>query len=219
MNVIILGPPGSGKGTQAQFIVERFGIPQISTGDMLRQAHASGSEIGRQAKAIMDSGELVSDAIILEIVAQRLRQSDCVNGCLFDGFPRTLPQAEGLARQGVEIDAVIELQVDDAAVIERISGRRLHASSGRAYHIRFNPPKTEGVDDETGEPLIQREDDTEDTVRERLAVYRRQTEPLIGHYHGTNAHYAEIDGGREVEQIRADIAAFLDRVGHRYAGN
>ena len=213
MNTLLLGPPGSGKGTQAQFIVEKFTIPQISTGDMLRAAIASGSEVGNQAKAIMESGELVSDDVILRIVEERLKAPDCANGCLFDGFPRTLPQAFGLEQLDVRIDAVIELQVSDDVVVSRISGRRVHESSGRVYHIQFNPPKVAGVDDVTGEQLVQRKDDTEATVRDRLAVYKAQTEPLISHYKKTDAHYGDMNGEAGVDEIKSAIDDFLKQIG------
>lgn len=209
MNIILLGPPGSGKGTQAQYIEEEFGIPQISTGDMLRAAIASGSEIGLRAKSIMEAGELVSDDVILQIVAERLKAADCEHGCLFDGFPRTLAQAAGLKSEGVPIDAVVELAVSDDVVVQRISGRRVHESSGRAYHVTFNPPKVQDRDDVTGEPLIQRKDDTEETIRERLGVYKAQTAPLVEHYRNSDARYAELDGEQTVDVIRSAIVEFL----------
>ena len=209
MNVILLGPPGSGKGTQAQFVVDYFHIPQISTGDMLRAAIAEGSQLGLQAKSVMDAGELVSDDIILGLVAERLKQPDCANGVLFDGFPRTLPQAEGLEDIEVPIDAVVALEVPDDIVVERIAGRRVHPGSGRVYHITFNPPQVEGRDDETGEALHQRDDDKEETVRERLAVYHRQTKALIDYYQSSSSQYLAVDGTASVEEISQEIRAFL----------
>ncbi|TDO96366.1 adenylate kinase [Marinomonas balearica] len=182
MRVILLGAPGAGKGTQAQFITEEFGIPQISTGDMLRAAVKAGTELGVQAKAVMDAGQLVSDEIIIGLVKERLTQEDCKNGALFDGFPRTLPQADALKDAGVDIDFVVEIDVADEEIVKRMSGRRVHESSGRTYHVVYNPPKVEGKDDVTGEDLIQRVDDTEETVRKRLGVYHDQTAPLIGYY-------------------------------------
>ena len=182
MKLILLGGPGAGKGTQAAFITEKYGIPQISTGDMLRQAVKAGSPMGLAAKKVMDSGGLVSDDIILGLIAERLKQPDCAKGFLFDGFPRTIPQAEALRANGVELDYVLEIDVSDAEIIKRMSGRRVHPGSGRTYHVAFNPPKVEGKDDVTGEPLIQRDDDKEATVKQRLAVYHSQTQPLIEYY-------------------------------------
>ena len=179
MKIILLGPPGAGKGTQAQFIQKRLSVPQISTGDMLRAAVSSGSELGQRVKAVMDSGALVSDDIIIELVKERIQQPDCAAGVLFDGFPRTIPQAEAMREADVPIDVVLEIQVDDEELVARITGRRVHPGSGRVYHVDYNPPKQEGVDDVTGEPLQQRPDDTEATVRERLSVYAEQTQPLI----------------------------------------
>ncbi len=210
MNVVLLGPPGSGKGTQAQFIVDKFGIPQISTGDMLRKATASRTELGLQAKKVMDAGELVSDDIILGLVAERVREPDCLNGSLFDGFPRTLVQAEGMVDIGVCVHAVIELLVPDEVVIERISGRRVHPPSGRVYHVTFNQPKIADRDDETGEPLIQRPDDTEVTVRDRLAIYHRQTAPLVDYFRNGNSAFFQTDGTASVEVIGTTIQDFLD---------
>ncbi|WP_370291734.1 adenylate kinase, partial [Thalassolituus sp.] len=178
MRVILLGAPGAGKGTQAQFICEKFSIPQISTGDMLRAAVAAESELGLKVKEIMETGGLVSDEIIIGLVKERIQQDDCVNGFLFDGFPRTIPQAEAMLEAGVAIDHVIEIDVADEEIVKRLSGRRVHQGSGRVYHVVYNPPKTEGKDDETGEDLIQRDDDQEDTVRKRLAIYHDQTAPL-----------------------------------------
>ncbi|TVO76240.1 adenylate kinase [Sedimenticola selenatireducens] len=182
MRVILLGGPGAGKGTQANYIKERYNIPQISTGDMLRAHVKSGSELGKAAKKIMDEGGLVSDDIIMGMVKQRITEDDCKNGFLFDGFPRTIPQAEALRDVGVMVDAVVEIDVPDEEIIKRMSGRRVHLASGRTYHVTFNPPKEEGKDDVTGEPLIQRDDDQEDTVKARLKVYHDQTEPLIDFY-------------------------------------
>lgn len=189
MNIILLGPPGAGKGTQAQFITEKFNIPQISTGDMLRAAVKAGTELGRKAEGIMASGGLVSDDIIIGLVKERIQQPDCANGFLFDGFPRTIPQAQALVDAGVSIDKVIEIAVDDEEIVSRLSGRRVHAASGRVYHVIHNPPRKEGIDDETGERLVQRDDDKEDTVRNRLNVYHEQTEPLVDFYKS----YAERD--------------------------
>jgi adenylate kinase len=182
MRLILLGPPGAGKGTQANFIRERFGIPQISTGDMLRAAVKAGTPLGLEAKKVMDTGGLVSDDIIIGLVKDRLRQDDCRAGYMFDGFPRTIPQAEAMRAAGVQIDYVLEIDVPDADIIERMGGRRAHLASGRTYHVKYNPPKVEGKDDVTGEPLIQRDDDKEETVRKRLDVYHSQTKPLIEYY-------------------------------------
>lgn len=213
MNVVLLGPPGSGKGTQAQFIVDEFGIPQISTGDMLRAAVAAGTALGIAAKKVMDAGDLVSDDIILGLVAERVREPDCERGALFDGFPRTLPQAEGMAEIGVAVDAVVELTVPDDVVVERISGRRVHQQSGRVYHVSFNPPRIADKDDETGEALIQRPDDTEETVRDRLSVYYRQTAPLIDHYQQNASTYFKTDGTVGVDAISMEIRSFLRSIG------
>src|SRR3954454_23710958 len=182
MKLILLGPPGAGKGTQANFIREKFGIPQISTGDMLRAAVKTGTPLGLAAKKVMDAGQLVSDDIIIGLVQDRLQQPDCARGYLFDGFPRTIPQADALRRAGVPIDYVLEIEVPDDEIIVRMSGRRVHPASGRTYHVKFNPPKVPGKDDVTGEPLIQRDDDREQTVKKRLEVYRAQTRPLIDYY-------------------------------------
>ncbi|MEE9342898.1 MAG: adenylate kinase [Gammaproteobacteria bacterium] len=212
MRIILLGGPGAGKGTQANYIKDKYNIPQISTGDMLRAAVKEGTPLGVEAKKIMDAGGLVSDDIILGLVKERIQQADCKNGFLFDGFPRTLPQAESLKTQGVDIDAVVEIDVDDDEIIKRMAGRRVHLASGRTYHIVFNPPKEEGKDDETGEPLIQRDDDQEDTVRERLSVYHDQTEPLVDYYSswanagGSGApRYIRVQGVGKVDQIRDAI--------------
>jgi adenylate kinase len=217
MRVILLGGPGAGKGTQANYIKERYNIPQISTGDMLRAAVKAGTPLGVEAKKVMDAGGLVSDDIILGLIDERLKASDCKNGYLFDGFPRTLAQADALKAKGVKIDAVVEIDVDDNEIIKRMSGRRVHLASGRTYHVVFNPPKVEGKDDETGEPLIQRDDDKEATVRERLNVYHKQTEPLIHYYSkwakdgGAGApKYVKINGIGKVDAIRDAIFAGLD---------
>ncbi len=216
MRVILLGGPGAGKGTQANYIKEKYNIPQISTGDMLRAAVKAGTPLGVEAKKVMDAGGLVSDDIILGLVEERTREPDCANGFLFDGFPRTLAQADALKDKGVPIDCVVEIDVDDEEIIKRMSGRRVHLASGRTYHVVFNPPKEEGKDDETGEPLIQRDDDQEDTVRQRLAVYHEQTEPLIEYYSKWAAsgeagapRYARIEGIGKVEEIRDAIFAAL----------
>jgi adenylate kinase len=214
MRVILLGGPGAGKGTQANFIKERYNIPQISTGDMLRAHVKAGSDLGVAAKKIMDEGGLVSDDIIMGMVKERIKEDDCKHGYLFDGFPRTIPQAEALKEAGIPIDAVVEIDVPDEEIIKRMSGRRVHLASGRTYHVVFNPPKVEGKDDETGEELIQRDDDKEETVRQRLKVYHDQTEPLIGFYTQeaeTGAcKYAKIAGVGSVEDIREQIFSGLD---------
>jgi adenylate kinase len=209
MRLILLGPPGAGKGTQAAFIKERFGIPQISTGDMLRAAVKAGTPLGVAAKTVMDAGGLVSDEIIIGLVRDRLREPDTVNGYLFDGFPRTIPQADALKLAGVDIDYVLEIDVPDADIIDRMSGRRVHAASGRTYHLRFNPPRTEGRDDVTGEALIQRDDDKEETVRKRLDVYHAQTRALVDYYSRGAASgqpgapkYRKISGVGSVDDIR-----------------
>lgn len=213
MRVILLGGPGAGKGTQANYIKERYGIPQISTGDMLRAHVKSGSELGVAAKKIMDEGGLVSDDIIMGMVKERIKEDDCKAGYLFDGFPRTIPQAEALKVAGVAIDAVVEIDVPDEEIIRRMSGRRVHLASGRTYHVVFNPPKEEGKDDVTGEPLIQRDDDQEDTVKARLKVYHDQTEPLISFYgreaEAGNCKYVKINGVGSVDDIREGIFAGL----------
>ena len=216
MRVILLGAPGAGKGTQAKFITEKFGIPQISTGDMLRAAVKAGSELGMAAKKVMDSGGLVSDEIIIGLVKERIAQPDCANGFLFDGFPRTIPQAEAMRTAGVKLDYVLEIDVPDEAIIERMSGRRVHPASGRTYHVKFNPPKVEGRDDVTGEPLIQRDDDKEETVRKRLSVYQSQTRPLVEYYSKWAAtgdpsapRYRKISGTGSVEEIKARALAAL----------
>jgi len=212
IRIILLGGPGAGKGTQANYIKEHFGIPQISTGDMLRSAVKAGTELGLMAKAIMDSGGLVSDDIIINLVKERIAEPDCAKGFLFDGFPRTIPQADAMKAANVQIDYVVEIDVDDNEIIRRMSGRRTHTASGRTYHVEFNPPKVEGIDDVTGEPLIQRDDDKEETVKKRLAVYHEQTEPLIDYYskwansNEANApRYVRIRGVGTVEEIRDQI--------------
>lgn len=216
MKIILLGGPGAGKGTQAGFIKEKYNIPQISTGDMLRAAVKAGTPLGIEAKKVMDAGGLVSDDIILGLVKERTAEADCANGFLFDGFPRTLAQAESLKQQGVDIDAVVEIAVDDAEIVRRMSGRRVHVASGRTYHVIFNPPKVEGKDDETGEDLIQRADDAEETVLKRLEVYHAQTAPLIGYYTDWTAsgesnapRYIRIEGVGSVDSIRDQIFAAL----------
>jgi adenylate kinase len=216
MRLILLGPPGAGKGTQAAFICEAYGIPQISTGDMLRAAVKAGTPLGLAAQAVMDSGSLVSDDIIIALVTERLAQRDCANGYLFDGFPRTIPQAEALRNAGVDVDYVIEIDVPDAAIVERMSGRRVHLASGRTYHVIFNPPKVTARDDVTGEPLIQRADDCEETVRNRLSVYHAQTEPLVAYYSQWEAsgdarapRYRKVNGLGTVDAIRDACMAAL----------
>ena len=210
MRIILLGAPGAGKGTQAAFLCEQYGIPQISTGDMLRAAVAAGTELGNKAKAIMDAGGLVSDDIIIGLVKDRIAQSDCEAGCLFDGFPRTIPQAQAMVDAGISIDHVIEIAVDDEEIVGRLSGRRVHPGSGRIYHVDHNPPQTAGVDDITGEPLIQRDDDREETVRKRLAVYHEQTQPLVDFYKTLEgpAHHS-IAGVGSVEDITKQIKGLL----------
>lgn len=216
MRVILLGAPGAGKGTQAQYITETFGIPQISTGDMLRAAVKAQTPLGVAAKKIMDEGGLVSDDIIIGLVKERIGQDDCANGCLFDGFPRTIAQADALRSQGIRIDNIVEIDVPDEEIIKRMSGRRVHPASGRTYHVIFNPPAVAGKDDVTGEDLVQRDDDSEETVRKRLKVYHDQTEPLIGYYRNLTLdgsedapRYCRITGTGEVEQIRQEIIATL----------
>lgn len=209
MRLILLGAPGAGKGTQATFICQKYGIPQISTGDMLRAAVKAGTPLGLEAQSVMASGGLVSDALIINLVRERLQQPDCEKGCLFDGFPRTLPQADAMKAAGVKLDYVLEIDVPFEAIIERIGGRRSHAASGRTYHVKFNPPKIAGLDDVTGEPLIQREDDKEETVKKRLDVYSAQTRPLVDYYSGwaqkdpaSAPHYRRISGTGSVDEIK-----------------
>ena len=217
MRLILLGGPGAGKGTQANYIKDRYQIPQISTGDMLRAAVKAGTKLGKEAKGYMDSGGLVPDDVIIGLVKERIKEADCENGFLFDGFPRTIPQADAMKEAGVPIDAVVDIDVPDDEIIKRMSGRRAHLASGRTYHVVFNPPKEEGKDDVTGEPLVQRDDDKEETVRKRLEVYHDQTEPLIGYYQkweGTGEagapRYIKIRGVGGVDQIRDQIFTSLD---------
>ena len=218
MRLILLGAPGAGKGTQATFICQKFGIPQISTGDMLRAAVKAGTPLGLEAKAVMAAGGLVSDTLIINLVKERLTQADCANGFLFDGFPRTIPQADAMKAAGVPLDYVLEIDVPFEAIIERMSGRRSHAASGRTYHVKFNPPKVEGVDDVTGEALIQREDDKEETVRKRLEVYSDQTRPLVQYYSDWAAKepakapkYRAISGMGDVDSITARVFEALSK--------
>jgi adenylate kinase len=219
MRLILLGGPGAGKGTQANFIKERYGIPQISTGDMLRAAVKAGTELGKQAKKVMDAGGLVSDDIIIGLVKERIKEPDCQKGFLFDGFPRTIPQADAMKNAGVAIDAVVDIDVPDSEIIKRMSGRRVHLASGRTYHMVFNPPKTEGKDDVTGEDLIQRDDDKEETVRKRLDIYHSQTEPLVEYYKKWESSgasgapkYIRIEGVGKVEEIRDQAFGALDKI-------
>ena len=219
MRLILLGGPGAGKGTQANYIKERYTIPQISTGDMLRAAVKAGTDLGKEAKKFMDSGGLVPDEVIIGLVKERIQAADCQKGFLFDGFPRTIPQADAMKAAGVPIDAVVEIDVPDAEIIKRMSGRRVHLPSGRTYHVTFNPPKVEGKDDVTGEPLIQRDDDKEETVRYRLKVYHDQTEPLVNYYRQWEAGgeagaptYIRIEGVGKVDQIRDQIFKALDNL-------
>jgi adenylate kinase len=202
MRLILLGPPGAGKGTQANFIRKKFAIPQISTGDMLRAARAAKTPLGLAAGKIMDAGQLVSDDIIIGLVKERLKEPDCKHGYLFDGFPRTIPQAEALKKEGVAIDHVLEIDVPDREIVARMSGRRVHPASGRVYHVKFNPPKAEGKDDATGEALVQRDDDREETVKKRLEVYRAQTRPLVDYYKGlAGTKYRRISGLGSVDEV------------------
>jgi adenylate kinase len=210
MRLILLGPPGAGKGTQAQFIREKFGIPQISTGDMLRAAVKAGTALGVAAKKVMDAGQLVSDDIIIGLVKERLKQPDCKRGYLFDGFPRTIPQAEAMKTANVALDFVLEIDVPDEEIISRMSGRRVHPASGRTYHVKFNPPKAEGKDDVSGEQLVQRDDDKEATVRSRLEVYRKQTRPLVDYYGKlAGVKYRKISGLGSVDDITQRALAAL----------
>jgi adenylate kinase len=216
MRMILLGPPGAGKGTQAAFICQKFSIPQISTGDMLRAAVKAGTDVGRAAKKVMDSGSLVSDDIIIALVKERIAQPDCANGFLFDGFPRTIPQAEAMKKAGVKLDVVLEIDVPDAAIVERMGGRRVHLPSGRTYHVKYNPPRVAGRDDVTGDDLIQREDDQEATVKKRLGVYHQQTSPLVAYYESWSAtgdpeapKCRKINGTGSVDEIKARALAAL----------
>jgi adenylate kinase len=215
VKIILLGPPGAGKGTQANLIKEKYNIPQISTGDMLRAAVSAGTELGIEAKKVMDAGGLVSDDLILGLVKERISENDCANGYLFDGFPRTIVQAEAMAALDIDVDYVIEIQVEDEPIIKRMSGRRAHLASGRTYHVEFNPPKVEGKDDVTGEDLVQRDDDQEETVRNRLNVYHEQTSPLIKHYteeskkDDAKIKYVSVNGMQEVDAVTKDILSQL----------
>jgi adenylate kinase len=211
MRIILLGSPGSGKGTQAQFITEKYAIPQISTGDMLRAAVRDGTPLGVEAKKIMDAGGLVSDVIILGLIKERIALPDCAHGFLLDGFPRTIAQAEGLEAMDVKIDNVIEINVADEEIVKRIAGRRVHPQSGRTYHVEFNPPKVDGIDDVTGEPLIYRDDDKEETVRKRLSIYHELTKPLVGYYSAANrpVKFSSISGVGSVDEITNKVFAIL----------
>lgn len=214
MRLILLGAPGAGKGTQAQFITEKYAIPQISTGDMLRAAVKAKTELGLQAKTVMDAGGLVSDDIIVGLVKERIKESDCASGFLFDGFPRTIPQAEAMVDAGVDLDHVVEIAVEDDAIVARLSGRRVHPGSGRIYHTEHNPPKREGLDDETGEPLVLRDDDQEDTVRRRLEIYHSQTSPLVSFYQAMSGPrapaYHRVEGVGSMDEIREAVFVALE---------
>ncbi|WP_286261741.1 adenylate kinase [Thalassotalea atypica] len=213
MRIILLGAPGAGKGTQAQFLMAKFGIPQISTGDMLRAAIKAGTELGKKAKEVMDAGQLVSDELIIGLVKERIAQDDCKGGFLLDGFPRTIPQADAMKENSIDVDNVIEFDVPDEVIVERMAGRRVHSGSGRVYHLVYNPPKVEGKDDETGEDLSIRPDDEEATVRKRLAIYHEQTKPLVDFYQtdaqAGNCKYITIDGTQPVEQVSEKLSAEL----------
>ena len=214
MRIILLGAPGAGKGTQAQFLTKKYNIPQISTGDMLRAAIKAGTEMGKMAKAAMDAGQLVTDEIIIGLVKDRIAEDDCKNGYLLDGFPRTLPQADAVTNAGIEIDAVIEIDVPDEEIVKRMSGRRAHLASGRTYHIVYNPPKVEGKDDVTGEELVQRDDDKEEVVLDRLKVYHDLTAPLIGYYKeqadkNSNIKYITVDGTADIADVETAITSQL----------
>lgn len=213
MRIILLGAPGAGKGTQAQFLMGKFGIPQISTGDMLRSAISAGTELGLAAKKVMDEGKLVSDEIIIGLVKERIAQPDCENGFLLDGFPRTIPQADAMKENGVDVDHVIEFDVADDIIVERMAGRRVHPASGRVYHVTYNPPKVEGKDDVTGEELVIRVDDQEETVRKRLGIYHEQTKPLVDYYSNEAASgrcaYHKVDGTKPVEQVSQELSVLL----------
>ncbi|WP_427983402.1 adenylate kinase [Agarivorans sp.] len=214
MRIILLGAPGAGKGTQAQFIMERYGIPQISTGDMLRAAVKAGTDLGKKAKEVMDAGQLVSDELIIGLVKERIQQEDCQKGFLLDGFPRTIPQADAMKEAGISIDAVLEFDVADEEIVKRMSGRRVHPGSGRVYHVVYNPPKVEGKDDVTGEDLVIRPDDEESIVRDRLAIYHEQTKPLVNYYGKEaelgNSKYFKLDGTQSVEAISNQLVELLD---------
>ena len=216
MKMILLGAPGVGKGTQAKLVMDKYGIPQISTGDMLREAIKAGTTLGEKVKAVLESGALVTDEIIIDLVKERITQPDCENGFLFDGFPRTIPQAQALVDENIAIDSVIEIKVPEEEIVKRLSGRRVHLDSGRIYHVLFDPPKVEGKDDETGEPLIQRDDDTEETINERLKVYVEQTEPLVLFYQrlsdesDSSLTYDAIDGLGSTEEISNKIFTILN---------
>ncbi|MDD5051118.1 MAG: adenylate kinase [Sulfuricurvum sp.] len=214
MKIILLGAPGAGKGTQAQFLTKEFDIPQISTGDMLRAAIKAGTDLGKLAKSFMDSGKLVTDEIIIGLVKERILKDDCKNGFLLDGFPRTVPQADALKEAGVFIDAVVEIDVPDSEIVKRMSGRRAHLASGRTYHVVYNPPKVEGKDDESGEDLVQRDDDKEEIVIDRLRVYHELTQPLVAYYHGiadadTTVKYVRIDGTQTIDAVEHEIISKL----------
>ena len=213
MRIILLGAPGAGKGTQAQFLMDRYGIPQISTGDMLRAAIKAGTALGLQAKAVMDQGQLVSDELIIGLVKERIAQDDCKKGFLLDGFPRTIPQADAMKEAGINVDFVLEFDVPDEEIVKRMSGRRVHPGSGRVYHVVFNPPKVEGKDDVTGDDLVIRADDEETTVRKRLDIYHQQTGPLVGYYKGEatagRTRYERLDGTSKVEEVSKQLAELL----------
>ncbi len=218
MRILLLGSPGAGKGTQAQFLITKFSIPQISTGDMLRSAIRAGSALGTEAKKFMDKGALVPDELVIALVKERIQAPDCANGFIMDGFPRTLPQADALRKAGIDIDSVVEIEVGDNEILRRMSGRRVHLSSGRSYHVEFNPPKVEGKDDVTGEPLVQRADDNEETVKKRIATYHEQTKPLVNYYlnwaesgDARAPRYVNIQGIGSVEHIRDEIFAALSQ--------
>lgn len=214
MRIILLGAPGAGKGTQAQFLMGKYGIPQISTGDMLRAAISAGTELGLAAKKVMDEGKLVSDELIIGLVKERIAQSDCENGFLLDGFPRTIPQADAMKENGIAVDHVIEFDVSDDVIVERMSGRRVHSASGRVYHVVYNPPKVEGKDDVTGEDLSIRPDDIEETVRKRLGIYHEQTKPLVDYYQAeakdSRCAYHKLDGTQAVETVSGQLEALLN---------
>ena len=216
MRIILLGAPGAGKGTQAQFLTKKYNIPQISTGDMLRAAIKAGTELGKKAKEAMDAGKLVTDEIIIGLVKDRIAEDDCKNGYLLDGFPRTLPQADAVTNAGIEIDAVIEIDVPDEEIVKRMSGRRAHLASGRTYHVVYNPPKVEDKDDITGEDLVQRDDDKEEVVKDRLKVYHEQTEPLINYYKAQaeknpNIKYTRVDGTADIKNVEEAIVSGLEK--------